>query len=150
VFVYECELGLNGFCSSLFPRIDTHEPQWGAVSVQTAVRNLLLSCYERLEPPPPSHNSRLLYVCSCNYNASPNNPSQLLVKFQTDNSKCRYIHHSKLFTTIIILTMVMSNLLFKKKNIYENIVHAFLFWFVYQFQTNCVTHYSVYYLESVR
>ena len=48
------------------------------------------------------------------------------------------------------LTMVMSNLLFKKKNIYENIVHAFLFWFVYQFQTNSVTRYSAYYLESVR
>jgi len=127
VFGYECDLGQTGFCSSLFPRIDAHEPQLGAVSVQTAVRNLLLSCYERLETPPPSHNSRLLYVSSCNYNARPNNPSQLLVKLQTDNSKRRYIHHSKLFTTIIILTMVMSNLLFKKKNIYENIVRAFLF-----------------------
>ena len=45
----------------------------------------------------------------------------------------------------------MSNLLFKKKNIYETIVNVFLFWFVYQFQTNCVTPYSAYYeghLES--
>lgn len=122
------------FVLHFFPRIDAHEPQLGAVSVQTAVRNLLLSCYERLEPPPTSHNSRLLYVCSCNYNARPNNPNQLLVKFQTDTSKRRYIHHSKLFTTIIILTMVMFNLLFIKKNIYENILQVSCFDFCTSFK----------------
>jgi hypothetical protein len=65
-----------------------------------------------------THNSRWLYVCSCNYNARANNTSQLLVKLQTDNSKRRYIHHSKPFTTIIILTTDTFNLLFKRKNIY--------------------------------
>lgn len=106
LFIYVCD------CS--VPTC-THEPQLGAMSVQAGARNLLLPCYERYAPPGTSHNGGIPVIIT---------PATFLSKFKLTIPT--HVHHSKLFTTIIILAMASFNLLFKGENIYENSVNVFL------------------------